>query len=164
LASNEPANVYQFYQKDRLKIAPAAQLPLVDNADIVYDFGGFVEAGILRIISKSDVVIIPLFADGDAIRKTIETARELEAHNKNIIFIATKLEGNDFREIKAILDGYFEYKICPLRKSKIFNNLVWSGKSLKDLYNNNKASKRAYENIWKEWKEIKKAIKGAANG
>ena len=164
LASNEPANVQQFYPKERLKIAPANELPIVTSTDIVYDFGGFVEIGITRIIAKSDLVVIPVFADGDAIRKTIETAKELQIHNNNIVFIATQLEGNDFRDIKLILEGYFDYKIYPLRKSKIFNNLVWTGKSLSELYKENKASKRAFESVYKEWKEIKKYIKGLENG
>jgi hypothetical protein len=132
-------------------IAPADKMPNFDE-NVVYDFGGFVDKGILDIIKKCNIVIVPVNYEYDALKKTIETVGEIEQVNQNIIIVATKTESKDYDDIKKNLD--FSYPILELKKSKIFANFTATGKKFSELVNENALTKITYANINKQWQEL----------
>ncbi|MDR0580312.1 MAG: hypothetical protein LBG21_06890 [Campylobacteraceae bacterium] len=145
------ANILESFFKDYMFIAPADELPDL-NESIVYDFGGFIDKGILKIIEKCNIVLIPVNNEYDALKKTIETIDEIEKINQNIIIIATKTEGKDYDIIKQNIDS--SYPIIELKKSKIFSNFTSTGKRFDELVNENALSKTTYASINKQWNEL----------
>jgi len=151
LATNEASIIEAFY-KDYMIIAPADKLPIVENQKMIYDFGGFVSSGVLRIVEKSNLVLVPTNNEYDALKKTIETINEIEKINQNIIIVATRTEGKDYEEIKKNLD--FSYPILELKKTKLFSYLTASGKSIDDIYSENALNKSVYASILSQWNDL----------
>ena len=73
LQSNDASIIESIYP-NMSKIS--AQPKLIDNC--VYDFGGFVSAGVLDIATKSDFIIVPCTALYNSILRTSETINELK--------------------------------------------------------------------------------------
>lgn len=127
---------------------------LIDNC--VFDFGGFVDAGIINIIKHSDVVLVPCSVDYNSILRTVETIEELEPFSKQIIVIVTKTEKeHDFNNVvKQIQNRFDNIEYLELRLSKAFRNAIETGLSLTELYNENPLSKSAYKTVYKQYKTI----------
>jgi len=131
---------------------------IIDNT--VYDFGGFVNDGIIDIIKHSDIVIVPCINDLNSKMKAIKTINELSKYNNNFLVVATRLEAkNDFKEIdEAIKKKFNDISILPLKKSKIFKNALEYGLSPLELIVENKRLAYNYRNIISEYKVILKHI------
>ena len=131
---------------------------IIDNT--VYDFGGFVNDGIIDIIKHSDIVIVPCINDLNSKMKAIKTINELSKYNNNFLVVATRLEAkNDFKEIdEAIKKKFNDISILPLKKSKIFKNALEYGLSPLELIVENKRLAYNYRNIISEYKVVLKHI------
>jgi cellulose biosynthesis protein BcsQ len=104
-------------------------------SDTVYDFGGFVDAGVIDIIKYCDIVIVPCINDLNSKMKAIRTINELSKYNTNFLVIATRLENQqDFTEVEtAIKDKFPHVKVLPLRKTKMLKNGLEFGNSPLEL-------------------------------
>jgi len=158
LASNEHSIFTEFYN-EAMRIAEADKLPIVKNTPIIYDFGGFIEQGIIRILQESNVIIIPVYYDFEALKKTLETIKAIEKYNKNIIVVATRIEGKQHKKIREAFEPYCSYRIIPLRKTNLFLEMTSTGQPLKQIVKKDKFTKKAYDGILSDWKEFIKAIK-----
>jgi len=128
----------------------------------VYDFGGFVSAGVIEVVQESDIVIIPLINEDDSFVKTFLTISELEKHAKEIILVATRTEKGDFEEIEKMVKGKLpNIKIFELSKSKIFKHVTRNGLSVLQKANNSPLSQYSYRKITKQYTELLNYIKGA---
>jgi MinD-like ATPase involved in chromosome partitioning or flagellar assembly len=133
-------------------------LKIID--DTVYDFGGFVDAGVLDIIKHCDIVIVPCINDLNSKMKAIKTITELSKFNERFLVIATRLENEqDFNEVKqAIQDKFSNVEVLPLRKTKMLKNSLEFGESPLELVAQSK--KIAYDgrNFIPEYKEVLKYV------
>jgi cellulose biosynthesis protein BcsQ len=163
IASNEN-NIFTKFYKDSMKIDKAENLPVVKNAPIIYDFGGFAEAGIIRILKASDIVIVPTYYDDEALSKTVQVIKEIRAYNPKIIIAVTRTEGKQFQKVYDELEQYFSFPIINMRKTTLFLTMTETGKSLKDIANENKRTKKAFGGIKQDFKVLKKIIKEQING
>lgn len=128
---------------------------LEDNT--VYDFGGFLDAGILPIIEGSSAVIIPSNVDYNSILKTVETIESIQDYNKNIIVIVTRTENPDDRmnyentinELISVPIFFLEF-----RTSRIFRNSIETGKSITEIYNEKLLNKHTYKSIYTQYTEL----------
>lgn len=64
----------------------------IDNC--VYDFGGFVEKGVLSIVKESNVVIIPCTSNYNSLLRTLETLNEIGNDDRVCILVT------DYRDEK----------------------------------------------------------------
>lgn len=156
LQSNDNSTIESIYP-NKAKIQKTVKA--IDNC--VYDFGGFVETGILNIIDNCDYIIIPCQADINSIARTIETITEVQKYNKNIIVLATNLrDKSDADEIKNEINSrienivYFEFKY-----SRIVYNAIAYGNTFTELYKENALSKNSYKKFYKEYSKLLKYIK-----
>ena len=91
VATNEVYHVLgDMFPEDRvLEVAPNEAFPeLPEHIDVVFDLGGFVEAGgesISSALAQSDCVIIPVNNELKALRNTLHTIEEVRDINPNII-------------------------------------------------------------------------------
>ena len=155
LLSNDDSVIEAVYP-DRAQITK--ELPIID--DVVYDFGGFVDAGVLDIIKHSDIVIVPCINDLNSKMKAIKTISELKKYNNRFLVIGTRLETKqDFKEIKAdIKEQFSDIEVLPLRKTKMLKNGLEYGLSPLELVAESKQIAYAGRNFIPEYKEILKYV------
>ena len=155
LLSNDDSVIEAVY-KDMAQITK--ELPIIDDA--VYDFGGFVDAGVLDIVKHSDIVIVPCINDLNSKMKAIKTISELKKYNNRFLVVATRLENQqDFKEIKSDIQEQFkDIKVLPLRKTKMLKNGLEYGLSPLELIAESKQIAYAGRNFIPEYKEILKYV------
>lgn len=128
---------------------------LADNT--VYDFGGFLDAGIIPIIKSSNAVIIPSNIDYNSILKTVETIESIQEYNKNIIIVVTRTEnpedqGNYENTISELVNVPLFF--LELRSSRIFRNSIETGRSITEIYNEKLLNKHTYKTIYNQYAEL----------
>lgn len=159
LLSNDDS-VIEDVLPDQAKILEKMQL--VENC--IYDFGGFVDAGVIDIIKHSDLVIVPCFNDIDALKRTIKTIGEIEAITKKILVVATRTEKeDDLENIKTTVKKYFpKIDVLELKKSRIFSTVVETGMSVSEIVNDNPLARFTYRNIAGQYNDLLKYVKGVS--
>jgi len=157
LLSNDDSVIEAVYP-DMARIAK--ELPVID--DVVYDFGGFISAGVIDIIKVCDIVIVPCINDLNSKMKAIKTIDELKKYNDNFLVIATRTEDKrDLREVKEDLQKKFaDIKVLPLRKTKMLKIGLEYGMSPFEVVQESKQLAYAARNFLPEYKEILKAVLG----
>ena len=155
LLSNDDSVIEAVYP-DMARITK--ELPVMD--DVVYDFGGFVDAGVLDIIKHSDIVIVPCINDLNSKMKAIKTINELKKYNNRFLVVATRLENTqDFKEIKSDMQEQLQdIEVLPLRKTKMLKNGLEYGMSPLELIAESKQIAYAGRNFIPEYKEILKYV------
>lgn len=128
----------------------------------VYDFGGFVDSGVLDIIKASNAVIVPCSIDYNALMRTVETIEEIITVNSNIIVIITKTEKeSDFETFRDEISSFFEdLYFVELRNSKIFKNSMETGKTVTQLYQETPLSKSAYRTVYQQYQSLIELFNG----
>lgn len=156
LQSNDNSVIESIYP-DMAKISAAPEL--ID--DCVYDFGGFVDTGVVNIIKASAVVIIPVSIDYNSILRAVETIEEIQPLNQSIIVVVTKTEKEgDFDLVREAIDRHFdELQYFELRLSKAFKNAIETGLSLSELYNETPLSRSAYKTVYNQYNTILELLK-----
>lgn len=124
--------------------------------DCVYDFGGFVDSGVIDIIKASNAVIVPCSIDYNALMRTVETIEEILPINSNIIVVITKTEKeSDFETFRDEIGSFFEdLYFLELRNSKIFKNSMETGKTVMELYRETPLSKSAYRTVYQQYQSL----------
>lgn len=151
LQSNDNSIIESIYPK---KTKISKEPILLD--DCVYDFGGFVDKGVVNILKESDFIIIPCTQSYNSILRSIETINEIKDINKNIIVLISGYKSDTSRDnIKEMiiknsskLDFYF------FKYSKIIDNAMINGLSFSELYNETPLSKLAYKNFFTEYENL----------
>jgi len=128
--------------------------------DTVYDFGGFVDSGVIDIINSSDIIIVPCINDLNSKMKAIKTIQQLEKYNNNFLVVATRVETmQDFKEVeKSIKEKFPQITTLPLRKTKMLKNALEYGNSPLELIAESKQIAYAGRNFIPEYKAILKFI------
>lgn len=156
IISNDESTIETFYP-DQAKVMDTPKL--IDN--VVYDFGGFADSGVLDIIKECDVVIVPCVNTPNAIQRTYQTIKEIQPYAKNIAVVATKTTNeNDYNEIKELLGQHFNgLKFFELKFSKAFSHQEQTGWSLTQVIEENHLSKYAYRDLKKQYDALLDYIK-----
>jgi len=130
--------------------------------EVVYDFGGFVDSNVLSVIEACDLVIVPCINDLNSKMKAIKTIQQIQEHNKNIIVVGTRLEGDkDLSEIQeTIKSSLGDLPMFPLRKTKLFKNALEFGMSPLELEEDSKQVAYTQRNILVEYKALLNYIRG----
>jgi len=156
LLSNDDSVIERAYP-DMAKIM---QQPKVID-EVVYDFGGFVDAGVIDVIRACDLVIVPTINDLNSKMKAVKTIKQLQPYNDNFLVVATRLEDkNDLSDIEADIQKYLgDIPVLPLRKTKLFKNALEFGESPIELENGSKLIAYQQRNILAEYKQLLNYIK-----
>ena len=140
-------------------MAQITKEPTILN-DTIYDFGGFVDNGVLEIIKHCDIVVVPCINDINSKMKAINIIKELSKYNNRFLVVATRLENTqDFNEIKeAIKDEFSNVEVLPLRKTKMLKNGLEFGLSPLELIAKSKQIAYAGRNFIPEYKSVLKYV------
>ncbi|WP_297195588.1 hypothetical protein [uncultured Campylobacter sp.] len=156
LQSNDNSIIESIYpNKSKISKQPS----LLDNC--VYDFGGFVEKGIVNILKESDFIIIPCTELYNSILRSIETINEIKAINKNITLLVTAYRDEKGKEIikDTITNNTLGLDFYFFKYSKIIDNAMINALSFTELYNETPLSKKAYKNFFDEYSKLLNTIK-----
>ena len=156
LISNDDSVIERAYE-GRAKIM---QQPKVID-EVVYDFGGFVDAGVIDVIKACDLVIVPCINDLNSKMKAIKTIKQLQAHNNSFLVVATRMEDkNDLQDVTESINKVFtDIPVLPLRKTKLFKNALEFGQSPLELEAESKLIAYQQRNILSEYKELLNFVK-----
>jgi len=120
----------------------------------LYDCGGFTAPGIIEIVKKVDLVIIPVFNDPSSLIQTKDTLKQFLPFAKKIIIVTTKTEGKDAQVIKKSLDKkYPDLTYFNLPLTKAFNHSLKKGKSIKELVTKDKIQNNWFGDFTKNYYE-----------
>lgn len=158
LQSNDNSIIEQIYPNmAKISLTPKE----IDNC--VYDFGGFVEKGILDIAKSSDVIIIPCTSSYNALLRTSETLNELKNINQNLCVLITDYKDDKEKQqmIDVLNENFSDISYFYFKFSKIIDNSMTGGFSFKELYEENSLSRLSYANFYKEYQRLLDFIKGA---
>ncbi|KGI55834.1 hypothetical protein [Campylobacter sp. MIT 97-5078] len=151
LQSNDNSIIESIYpNKAKISKEPS----LLENC--VYDFGGFVDKGILDIVRQSDMLIIPCNELYNSILRTIETINEIQTLNKNIIVLVSDYKDEKDKNIieEMLKSNLSDLEFFFFKHSKIIDNAMIAGLSFTELYNENVLSKLNYKNFFEEYNKL----------
>ncbi|BDM09479.1 hypothetical protein THJ099_18320 (plasmid) [Campylobacter jejuni] len=102
LQSNDNSIIEKIYpEKAKILLTPKK----IDNC--VFDFGGFVEKGVLDIIKESNKIIIPCTSNYNSLLRTLETLNEIGNDDRVCILVTDYRDEKEKRQfvklLKAIL-------------------------------------------------------------
>ncbi len=162
LISNDDSVIEMAYPK----MAKIMKNPKIID-DVIYDFGGFADAGVIDIIKHCDIVIVPCINDLNSKMKAIKTIKELSQYNDNFLVVATRLEtatdknkiNIDFKEVKEAIHKEFKnIPVLPLRKTKMLKNALEFGNSPLELVAESKKVAWDGRAFIPEYKEILRTV------
>lgn len=151
LISNDDSIIESSY-KGGAKIMKKIQL--IPNKNIVYDLGGFTDNNITDILKASDIIIVPTIADVNSLKRTVNSVKEVQEYNKNIIIIGNIIRGNQLDFISNYVTAKFS-----VRESKIFQTSLIEKKSIVEIVNESKLNQYRYRNIYKDYTELLNYLK-----
>lgn len=156
LQSNDNSCIEQIYPN---KAMISNEVKPLD--DCVYDFGGFNASGVLDIIKICNCIIVPCLPTYNSFLRTLETIKEIENINSNIVILATDYKDDKEKDFfnEWVRLRYKNFPIYYFKNSKILNNAINTGMSFMELYNENGLSKNSYANFIDEYKKLLYKIK-----
>lgn len=151
LISNDDSVIESSYEKRAIIME---KIKLVANQNVVYDLGGFVDNNITEILKASDIIIVPTIADINSLKRTVNSVKEVQKFNKNIIIIGNIIKGNQLDFISKYVNAKFS-----VRESKIFQTSLIEKKSIVDIVNESKLNQYRYRNVYKDYTELLNYLK-----
>jgi len=119
-------------EKQYIKVEPDEDFPdIPKKLNIIYDLGGHIDKRAIKIIKKSDYILIPTLSDFLSLKVTINAILEIEIYNNKIIIIGNGTHKSEIKHIKKVIrDCKFNYPLFELKKSKAFINIFREQKSI----------------------------------
>jgi cellulose biosynthesis protein BcsQ len=158
LISNDDSVIEEIYPK-KAKIMP--KIRLLEQNNIVYDLGGFIDKNALEIIKKSNLIILPTFLDVNSLKRTINTVKEIESKNKNIIIVINNITNKDLKKYYKAKEKIesLGLPVYVLPKSEIIPNSLYLGKSITEQYNENNKNKYTFKNVFGFYSKLLDKVK-----
>ena len=122
---------------------------------LLFDFGGYADKRISKISSMSDHILIPTTNEFLNIQSTINTVKELEKFNKNILVIANRAKKGDLEKIKTTLNNLgINYPIFEIKESKAMQNMLIEQKPIAEMIEEGGLKAYNFQKINKQFDSI----------
>lgn len=135
-----------------LKLEPNDALPTKEDfegADLIFDFGGYLDERVIPALEMSDYVIIPIVGIDDLNEEGfISTVAEVAPHNNNIIVVLNRMNDEAVAEIrKDFADKGFPYPVFEIKNSKVMEVVISEGRSVSDIVRDGGLRKYFYKSV-----------------
>lgn len=131
------------------------RIKVIEDQNIIYDLGGFVDSNAVEVFKKSDLIIVPTIADVNSIKRTVNTVKELETFNTNIIVIGNIIKSeNDIGFIQQYLKADFF-----IAESKIFQKSLLEQSSVLEIVYKTKIDLYRYRKVLKGYETLLNYLK-----
>lgn len=137
-----------FVYQEKVKVLKDADRP------VIYDFGGFGDGNLLKVVKKADVVLVPTLSSLIDLKVLIDTVAELLDYNENIIVIHNRSREEGI--VEDVISENFgdDVMVLTLRNSKGIDNAAKKGMSFYDYANRTPLSAVTYGNILGDLEKI----------
>ena len=131
------------------KLGLDEEIPDYDkSAPIIYDLGGHLDRRIIKAFKQSEMIIVPVLEDFVCMQVTVNTLKEIEVYNKNIIILANRITSDkEFEKIKQSFELFFDYPIIRLKESKSLSKVFTDRKSIEKMVSEGGLKKHHYTKV-----------------
>jgi cellulose biosynthesis protein BcsQ len=149
-----------------LKLEPKHPLPSeedLEDADIIFDFGGYLDPRVVDALKMSDLVIAPVTDFGRMLdtQGFISTISEIRNYNNNIIIILNKMSEEAAKEMKEELVKLdYKYPVFEIRKSEAMEDMIVEGVPISEMIKGGGLRGWTYRGINNQVQKIINYIKG----
>ena len=159
LLSNDDSVIEDIYP-DKAKILD--KIEIVNDANVIYDLGGFIDRDIVELLKKSDLIVIPTTLDINSIKRTINTVVEINSYCADIIIVVNRVKKTNMHKYKQGLEALkgLGKKLIYIRESEAITNSIHLGKTISELYNQSGLTKSTYKNIYSDYNQLLDYTKG----
>lgn len=117
-----------------LKLNPGDKLPkLPKDADIVFDFGGYLDNRVIEALKQSDVVLVPVINEFKDLHTTINFIQEIEDYNKKIIIVVNRAQKGDYVSVCEAMKAFYSYPVFEIKSTRALPNIMKEKKSVKAM-------------------------------
>ena len=147
--------------KKALKIPQDEKVPIVKKGQkVIYDFGGYPDNRIIEVIKKAEYIVIPIiYKSPFDMQMTIDSIKEVQVYNKNIIVIANATKKGDFERVKSTIGEFSQYPVLEVKESTVFIKSLEKSKSIKELMESSRLFEYHYRKPLKQVEAIYKLIR-----
>lgn len=136
IITNEPFSPLEtvLSEENFLKLNPGDKLPkLPEDADIVFDFGGYLDKRVIEALKQSDVVLVPVINEFKDLHTTINFIQEIEDYNKKIIIVVNRAQKGDYDSVCEAMKGFYSYPVFEIKSTRALPNIMKEKKSVKAM-------------------------------
>jgi MinD-like ATPase involved in chromosome partitioning or flagellar assembly len=109
-----------------VKLSADEQFPQISkNANVIFDFGGFLDSRVGDALDSADVVLVPVINELEEVQAAVDCIGNIEEFNRNIVIIANKATPADLEDIKTIMGQFYpDYPVLQLRNSRFIPKIA----------------------------------------
>ncbi|MFZ2634197.1 MAG: hypothetical protein WA081_17425 [Desulfosalsimonadaceae bacterium] len=136
IITNEPFSPLESVMgsENFLKLNPGDKLPkLPKDADIVFDFGGYLDNRVIEALKQSDVVLVPVINEFKDLHTTINFIQEIEDYNNKIIIVVNRAQKGDFESVCEAMQSFYSYPVFEIKLTRALPNIMKEKKSVKAM-------------------------------
>ncbi|MBM3467484.1 MAG: ParA family protein [Alphaproteobacteria bacterium] len=144
---------------DRLLILkPNQEIPDM-NCGVIFDFGGYIDQRLEKVLTISDVILVPTLPEISDIQGCINSLQTIQKYNKNIAIIVNKTESSkDFENVESIITKIGTYPLFEIKKSRALPNIYLKKQSIKDMSDESPLERYSYRKILEQFNCLIKYI------
>lgn len=157
--TNDSVGIYQQIFPNRYIYADDLNsIDISTGENIIFDLGGFGD-DIGKLLSQSDVILIPTLSDMNSIKVCLDTVAEIQEYNQNILVVESLYKSGSFLD-EAISENFdSDIPILKLRYSKVFDNALRAEKSVHEFIQGDKLKQITYKNVFGDMRDIIEVVK-----
>lgn len=161
IVSNEPFSPLDqvLNESDFLKLNPGDDIPdLPKDANIVFDFGGYLDERVIKALKQAQVVVVPVINEFKDLHTTINFIQEIEDFNKNIIIVVNRTQKGDYESVCEAMKGFYSYPVFEIKSTRALPNIMREKKSVKAMVEEGGLKAWNYKSVEKQFDKIIKKI------
>ena len=140
ISNDKISKLEQILPEDNfMKIEKNQDFPdIIENLNIIYDLGGWIDERAVKPIKSADMVIIPMINTEMNNEVSINSINQIKKINDNIVLIANKCRKEDFTVINELVKHYFpneSFPIFEIMDTTAFEQMIKRKMPIKDLVN-----------------------------
>ncbi|MDR1926306.1 MAG: hypothetical protein LBQ13_01275 [Endomicrobium sp.] len=142
-----------------MKIEKDQDFPnIVENLDIIYDLGGWIDERVTKPIKESDLVIVPMINTEMNNEVSVNSVNQVKQYNENIMLIVNKSKKGDFEFMRdRIIKTYFpndDFPIFEIMDTTAFEQMLRRKMAIKDIVDVDPLLKYNYRKVNGQFNEI----------
>lgn len=141
-----------------LILEPKQEIPDMD-CGVIFDFGGYIDQRLKKVLTISDVILVPTLPEISDIQGCINSLQTIQKYNKNIVVIVNKTESaKDFKNVESIINKIGTYPLFEIKKSRALPNIYLKKQSIKDMCDESPLEKYSYRKVLEQFNCLIKYI------
>ena len=142
-----------------MKIEKDQDFPdIIENLNVIYDLGGWIDNRAIKPIKEADLVIIPMINTEMNNEVSINSINQVKQFNDNIMLIVNRSKKNDFEYMKDdVIKTYFpndDFPIFEIMDTTAFEQMLKRKMPIQEIVEVEPLLKYNYRKVNKQFNEI----------